>query len=314
MMNTEQPREIARGKWAGLLGQWLSERALTGRHTACPSCGGDDRFRFDDLDGAGTWICSHCGAGDGFTLLQSLSGMDFRESVQYVKKMVGRIEARPIKEARSEDAVRDDLRRVWGEAAPIEAGDPVWKYLERRCGIRHAPQGVRYHPGLTYRHDSGIVTRHPAMLAQVIGHDCAAVSIHRTYLTDDGQKAAVPVAKKLMTPVRKIERCAIRLTRPIDGWLGIAEGIETALCASQIDGGAVWSCISAGVMESFTPPEGTELLVIYADNDASFTGQASAYTLARKLTAKGLECRVRVPNQQGDWADYYAQHTGRVDQ
>lgn len=46
-----------------------------GQHGACPRCGGTDRFRFDDRDGRGTWICNQCGAGDGLDLVKLVNGL-----------------------------------------------------------------------------------------------------------------------------------------------------------------------------------------------------------------------------------------------
>lgn len=46
-----------------------------GQHGACPHCGGSDRFRFDDRDGRGTWICNQCGAGDGLDLVKLVNGL-----------------------------------------------------------------------------------------------------------------------------------------------------------------------------------------------------------------------------------------------
>jgi putative DNA primase/helicase len=65
---------------------------------------------------------------------------------------------------------------------------------------------------------------------------------------------------------------AIRLT-PVSRTLGIAEGIETALAASELFEVPVWSCISTTGIESFEPPEGAEHIVIFADNDENFAGQ-----------------------------------------
>lgn len=45
-------------------------RIFNGKHQPCPSCGGNDRFRFDDhLDykGDGGAICNQCGNGSGIT-------------------------------------------------------------------------------------------------------------------------------------------------------------------------------------------------------------------------------------------------------
>lgn len=299
----EPVRELARGKWAGILGPWLDERALAGKHTACPMCGGTDRFRFDDLEGSGTWICSHDGAGDGFHLLQGVMDCDFAEAAKYVEQHAGKVEAKPVRPGRSEDDIREALRSVWGGGLPLVDGDPVMAYLARRCGITAPPAGLRYHPALPHVDDDGVRTVHPAMLAQVFGDDRKPVTLHRTWLTPDGQKAAVKTAKKLMTPTRKMRNVAVRLAPVMDGWLGIAEGIETALAAGAKHGISVWSCCSAGMLLTFRPPPEVKMLCIFGDNDRSFTGQAAAYELARVVTNLGVECRVMIPETTGDdWA------------
>ena len=311
MQQRESARDMAQGKWRGIMGKWLDEKALAGKHTTCPMCGGRDRFRMDDKGGSGTWICSHCGAGDGFHLLMGVSGMDFREAARYVEGMAGRVQAVPASPAHSQDDIREALRRVWGSSVAVSVGDPVHKYLSRRCGITAAPPSLRYHPSLGYRHEDGTTTKHPAMLAQVVSADGRALCIHRTYLTDDGRKADVPTAKKLMSPADRLQNVAVRLGRVEHEWLGIAEGIETAFCAAQIHKtGAVWSAISSGILESFNPPASVKMLVIYGDNDQSFTGQASSYKLARRITSErpDVEVRVCIPERDGfDWADEYAQ-------
>lgn len=142
------------------------------------------------------------------------------------------------------------------------------------------------------------------MVARVVNAAGKPVSLHRTYLTDDGQKAAVPIPRKLMTPTEKLSNVSIRFAPPIDGWLGVAEGIETALCAAIRFQVPMWSCISAGMLRSFRPPEGVRLLFIMGDNDVSFTGQEAAYWLAKTVSQNGIECRVHIPDDPGtDWAD-----------
>nr|WP_315043261.1 primase-helicase zinc-binding domain-containing protein [uncultured Moraxella sp.] len=43
------------------------------KHQPCPICGGKDRFRCDDKQGTGTWICSQCGSGTGFGLVERVT-------------------------------------------------------------------------------------------------------------------------------------------------------------------------------------------------------------------------------------------------
>ncbi|WP_245911073.1 primase-helicase zinc-binding domain-containing protein [Neisseria iguanae] len=38
---------------------------------------GKDRFRYDDLDGQGTFFCNQYGAGDGFSLIMHYLNCDF---------------------------------------------------------------------------------------------------------------------------------------------------------------------------------------------------------------------------------------------
>ena len=59
------------GKWIDLIFPSVGIRfeKQPKLHQPCPVCGGSDRFRCDDKQGTGSWICSHCGSGDGFKLV-----------------------------------------------------------------------------------------------------------------------------------------------------------------------------------------------------------------------------------------------------
>jgi putative DNA primase/helicase len=69
-MNIEQIVKTAKGKWP-LIFEGLGINVGTGKHGPCPVCGGKDRFRFDNLEDRGTWICNLCGAGDGLELVKN---------------------------------------------------------------------------------------------------------------------------------------------------------------------------------------------------------------------------------------------------
>src|SRR5215510_2580028 len=158
--------------------------------TTCPQCSASRHKNRDaclavNID-KGIWVCHHCG------WCGSLHG----------RSQVSTLGALPPP-VRPDEHKRAALRRVWGEACPVTTGDPVETYLRpRSLALPWAdrPTVLRFHPHLVYRHVTGERTYHPAMLARVDDPSGCAVTVHRTYLTPDGRKAAVPTPKKLMSP------------------------------------------------------------------------------------------------------------------
>lgn len=300
MLNTK-PKTIeqATGKWPGILAELgVDEKFLRRRHGACPFCGGSDRFRFDDKNGTGSFICSQCGAGSGMDFLIRLYGWNFREAAANVDRVLGTVqESRRMDERTDADKVAA-IKRVLRECRPVTRGDPVWLYLNRRTGIEIVPGDVKYHPGL-YHSDGGM---HPVMVSILRGADGTGVTLHRTYLTLDGAKANVSPQKKFMAGLR-LNGGAVRLSRVVEQ-IGIAEGIETALAASIRFGLPVWAATNATLLEQFQPPSGVRSVWIMGDNDSSYTGQAAAYSLAKRLVRDKYEVQLSFPDgADKDWCD-----------
>lgn len=287
------------GPWPGILqALGVDARFLRDKHGPCPSCEGKDRYRFDDKGGRGTWFCSHCGSGDGFGLLQRVFGWSFSQAAKEVDKIVGSVQAGAIIQARTEESKVEALRAVWKAGKVIQKNDPVWRYLQRRIGIDVVPADLRFHPGL--KHSDG--GAHPAMLALMRYPDGTAASIHRTYLTLEGHKAPVGDVKKFMQG-KPLQTASVRLGAS-GPHIGIAEGIESALAASRRFGVPVWGAGNAVLLEAWVPPDGAKSVLIAADNDASWTGQAAAFALAKRLVREGYTVEVQIPNAAGkDWAD-----------
>ena len=85
-------REAARGRWHSILPALsIIVPNHQRKHAPCPTCGGKDRFRFDDLDGSGSWFCNVCDphAGDGFALVMKASQLPFREALGAVASVLG---------------------------------------------------------------------------------------------------------------------------------------------------------------------------------------------------------------------------------
>ena len=294
--------EAARGRWRDVLAALgIPERFLSRRNGPCPQCGGTDRWRFTDHDQAGRWWCNHCGTGDGFELLQQFHGWDFKQTAREVEKMLPNMPQAQIvdKEAKL-NLVRDGLNKFKGGIVKAPESAQVERYLKSR-GLVAAPLLLAHHAAEYWR-DGALTGTFAAMVGLVSSPDGKPLTYHRTFLAD-GQKAPVPSPRKIMPAAGDTTGSAIRLW-PVAASMGIAEGIETALACHQIFGIPVWSVISAGGMERFIPPTGIEELVIFADRDASYTGQAAAYALAKRLTRETkIHVTVKLPADMGDFND-----------
>lgn len=199
------------------------------------------------------------------------------------------------------------LSRLWRNSLPIDGNTPVNRYLASR-GLINPPSHALRWAKLPYHHEGEVLGYYPVMLAAVTNPSGELVTLHRTYLTAGGAKAEVPTVKKLMPCAAPMSGASIKLYAPqrrTDGGLalGVAEGIETALAAQILFGVPVWAGVSASGLVSFTPPCEVTHLYVFADNDASNTGQRAAKELAERTALLGHEVRIHTPPKVGDWAD-----------
>ena len=314
----EAARLRAHGRWTEILATGgVDARILQHRNGPCPLCGGTDRFQYTDKFGEGNYHCRQCGAGGGFKLLQAVTGVDFNTVLRTVEHCLGGLPAaRPVP-APPGDRMQKLVQRIWDQAQPVRAGDPVDRYLRARgLALAAYPTVLRHHPALGYYQKDGEgktrkLSEHPAMLAMVQAPDGSGITLHRTYL-GDGEKLPAEDAKKVLSA--GISGAAIRLFEPTEA-LAICEGIETALAVHLATGQAVWAGVSAGNLERLWLPDRVRRIAIYADNDAGkdYAGQYHAYALARRLKREekatgSREVRVHVPRLAGqDWADVWLQ-------
>ena len=118
------------------------------------------------------------------------------------------------------------------------------------------------------------------LVAEIVNSEGHRVSLHRTYL-DKGRKAPVKAVKKVLG--KELSGCAVRLAETDEsGVLGLAEGIETALSASELFGVPVWSVVAAFNFRNFVPPKSVRRIIIFGDSDKNFIGQREAYAGALK--------------------------------
>lgn len=263
-------------------------------------------------------------APDGF-LVHSFAKDGWRECRDYVKDRLGIVSApghergrtyrrevsteMSAKSFRTSDA--DYSTRaldLWKEAV-VPGGTVVETYLAGRGLALPADTvgaAIRFHPACPFRLKDGTTAKLPAMLGlmrDIITDEPRGV--HRTALKPDGSgKAEMSDGtnpKKMLGPSKG---AAVKLTSDEDvtAALGIGEGIESALTVLCGGWRPVWAALSAGTIAAFPVLPGVECLTVFADNDASGTGLASAQECQARWGEAGRECDIIMPAGIGrDW-------------
>lgn len=90
-LDFEYIKSQATGNWVGRIFPAVGVK-LHGngkKHQPCPLCGGSDRFRCDDKNGTGSWICNQCGAGNGYTLVKKITNKDAYDTHATIAGILG---------------------------------------------------------------------------------------------------------------------------------------------------------------------------------------------------------------------------------
>jgi putative DNA primase/helicase len=295
--------------WPAVLAQLgIAESFLRPKKAGpCPSCGGRDRYTFDNRAGRGDFFCRHCGPGSGFDLLMRVHGWNFSEARRRVIEAagLGQRDAPPIRTPAPPPQPiaepSDRVRRLVRESCQVADCADAREYLKHR-GLWPLPElcGLRAHPSVEYFADGVRVGRFPALIAEVRDIDGNLASAHVTYL-QHGRKLAGHEPRKLLSPLTGRRGCAARLMPPLAGdQLGVGEGIETCLSAARIHGVPTWAALSAALLQKFEPPPAVRRLLIFADRDAA--GLEAAGRLAERLQGRiAFEIKSPPPPAK-DWA------------
>lgn len=265
----------------------------------CPLCQKKGKFRIDDKDGSGSWVCV-CGAGDGWKLLRELTGQDFKVLAKRVDQLIGndyRIDSpRPVQKT---DRAAEERNRFL--SLPKLKGTDAESYLNSR-GIYSMPRGgCRYSLG---EYDTDEKRLIPCIYSIASNEYGEPVYKHLTYI-ENGKKSDIETQRKMFTILENHGSVSIKLFTP-STMLGISEGIETALSVASIYKMPCWSAINATLLKRFRAPTGVSDLYIFADNDKNGTGLAAAFECGRaNIMANNDVHRVfiRWPQKLNDFND-----------
>ena len=260
---------------------------------------------FDDLRG-GVFGCYRQGISETWSAADRAT-MTREQRAELARQVMTATAEREAQQRQqwAENAQR--IARMWAECVPLVPGDPVTLYLKRRGfgGVWPLPGVLRLHRALPYWHSAEKLGTFPAMVAPLVAPDGRTVALHRTYLTREGRKAEVPSVRKLTGTAGPMAGACIPLHKPVNGCIGVAEGIETALAAWCASGVPVVAAYCADLLAKWQWPAGVQRLVIFADADKA--GCEAADALLSRAVRAGLQASVMTPTDPGtDWADVFA--------
>ena len=184
--------EAAKGRWAEIF-EYYGLPPITGKHHykgECPVCKARGKYRVDDRDGQGTWICV-CGSGDGMKLLTLTQSKSFSAICAEVDQLIGNNYQR-INVPANSSAARQRQRVISKFSKLVDLrGTGAAGYLLQR-GISKLPaESIRFcdrqrHAGRVYQALYALATDDKAELCY----------LHQTLLDGD-RKANIDSAKRL---------------------------------------------------------------------------------------------------------------------
>ncbi|MDF2418047.1 DNA primase [Acinetobacter beijerinckii] len=133
-------KEAARGNWVDIFSRFNITVPKIDTHGPCPSCGGEDRFRYDDKYENGDYICNVCTESanrDGFDLIGKVTGMPFLQVIEEVAAIVGL-------DAKSK--ITPAMRKQWDEERKIRERIRQEVELKKQQQVARQAKGLYRNP------------------------------------------------------------------------------------------------------------------------------------------------------------------------
>ncbi|WP_440867562.1 DUF927 domain-containing protein [Symbiopectobacterium purcellii] len=278
----DEVRAKANGHWEPIL-----ERlgiSTNRKESECPSCGGKTRYRFDDLEGRGTYLCSHCGSGTGLDLVMKVKQCTAPEATAMVAEVMSM--PLPEKQPAKEKPLRPIAERVAALVKATHRDESV--YLNNK-GLKGP------HPLLD---DGSLLLVLRTMAGTVTGAQTIRPTGEKRLLAGTKKKGAfIPVGDIPENPDNVV------ITE------GYATGLSLVACGAEV----ILAAIDAGNLLSVAQvvrerwPQTP--IIIAGDNDVTPEGENVGKHAAEEA-ARAAGCLVAVPptDHKADWNDYRQQN------
>lgn len=293
------------GAWRQTLENYGCHLPSGRHHGPCPVCGGKDRFRFDDKEGRGTWLCSQCDpqSGGGLLLLSRFLG---KPTIEVANELLGNTPERSRAPVYRSFVSEDQIRKANHEQA------------RKGAEALLASSELRPHP---YMSDRGLDGQWLVNGEPIMGRDREVIQ--------PGELLLVPAYKaegdgSKLVNVQKIK--ANKEKRPLYGGdmagvyhkldghqklIAITEGYATGVTVNQVTGATTYCAFNTGNLAAVSAWVASQHpgvpAVLFADNDEHGAGLRYA-----KDAAAPLGATVALPPELGDWDDYRQVHGGEA--
>ena len=285
LKNTHQLERRARAIVESLKGTWRQGRGMC----CCPAH--DDRTPSLSVTLGRKAILFHCFAGcSNEDVIAALDRQGVRSRELFHGSGAG------TADRQNQGDFSPNARRLWHSASAI-SDSPVERYLAQR-GLQRASDQFRFLER-TPLGPRGAVQFLPAMLAAVTT-DIGIIAVHRTFL--DAVSGKLAGFERPKRALGSLGCGAVRLAPPVQGRLGLAEGIESALSAMQLFGIPCWATLGNERFGLVAIPESVRELYLFIDNDAG--GALAEERALKTYTAPNRLIHSRAPAAPGfDWND-----------
>ncbi|WP_272663336.1 TOPRIM and DUF927 domain-containing protein [Providencia sp. PROV134] len=299
----------ANGQWQNILSNLGAEVPLN-THTACPHCGGKDRFRFDDKDGNGTFICNQCGSGDGLDLVQRVLGGSVTEAAYEVAGMIGidtRSDNPPAYRSHEIKAQQDALKAQQAQNLANEQIEKHKRFTARYSRtIANAKQGEsEYLKAKGFNSTTATLLADGSLIIPLIDAD-GTITAAQT-IKPNGDKSLLRDSSKSGSYYSVNE--SVNVSTVI-----VAEGLATAITCHLLKPEAhtvaaidVGNLIHVAKVMRTKHPESQ--IIIAGDNDIK-PDQSNTGKLAAEKAAKAVNGIAVLPptEDKADWDDYRLSH------